>query len=40
VGLVLFAACGLFAFFWPILSAAPLAGPKGFEFWMWLDSWR
>jgi len=30
----------LFAFFWPILSAAPLEGPQSFSHWMWLDSWR
>ncbi len=31
----------LFAWFWPILSAAPLAGGRNaFVEWMWLDSWR
>ncbi|MCB2047217.1 MAG: phospholipid carrier-dependent glycosyltransferase [Novosphingobium sp.] len=31
----------MFAWFWPILSAAPLAGGKGaFVEWMWLKSWR
>lgn len=31
----------LFAWFWPILSAAPLPGGNGaFAAWMWLDSWR
>jgi dolichyl-phosphate-mannose-protein mannosyltransferase len=30
----------LFAWFYPILSAAPLDGPRAFEHWMWLDSWR
>lgn len=38
--LVLAASAGLFAWFWPILSAAPLAGPQSFSQWMWLDSWR
>ena len=30
----------LFAWFYPILSAAPLDGPQAFAEWMWLDSWR
>lgn len=31
----------LFAYFYPILSAAPLAGGKmAFTKWMWLDGWR
>jgi len=31
----------LFAWFWPILSAAPLSGGRNaFLTWMWLDSWR
>ncbi len=30
----------LFAWFYPILSAAPLAGRTSFTEWMWLDSWR
>ncbi len=30
----------MFAWFWPILSAAPLADKTAFERWMWLDSWR
>lgn len=30
----------VFAWFYPILSAAPLAGPQSFTTWMWLDSWR
>lgn len=33
-------ACGIFAYFWPILSAAPLDGPDPFLRWTWLDSWR
>jgi dolichyl-phosphate-mannose--protein O-mannosyl transferase len=38
--LVLAGSVGLFAGFYPILSAAPLAGPQSFAHWMWLDSWR
>lgn len=30
---------GLFAYFWPVLSAAPLAGPGAFAHWTWFDSW-
>lgn len=31
----------LFVYFYPILSAAPLAGgPSAFAEWMWLDRWR
>jgi dolichyl-phosphate-mannose-protein mannosyltransferase len=30
----------LFGGFYPILSAAPLAGPQSFAHWMWLNSWR
>jgi len=37
---VLAGSTALFVFFWPILTAAPLDGPKAFEHWMWLDSWR
>jgi dolichyl-phosphate-mannose-protein mannosyltransferase len=34
-------AIGMFAWFYPIISAAPLAGGKqAFMHWMWLDSWR
>lgn len=29
----------LFAWFWPILSAGPLAERDGFQRWMWLASW-
>ena len=36
---VLLAALALFAFFYPILSAAPLAGPQSFHRWMWLPTW-
>ncbi|MFS0771829.1 phospholipid carrier-dependent glycosyltransferase [Sphingomonas sp. 1P08PE] len=32
-------AAGLFVYFYPILSAAPLAGPRSFERWMWLSTW-
>jgi dolichyl-phosphate-mannose--protein O-mannosyl transferase len=38
--LVLAAACGLFAFFWPILTAAPLHDAQVFERYTWLSSWR
>jgi dolichyl-phosphate-mannose--protein O-mannosyl transferase len=38
--LVLAASVALFAWFYPILSAAPLEGPQSFAHWMWLDSWR
>lgn len=31
---------GVFAWFYPILSSAPLDGPRAFEHWMWVDSWR
>ena len=37
---VLAASVGLFAFFFPILSALPLAGPRSFELWIWLPGWR
>jgi dolichyl-phosphate-mannose--protein O-mannosyl transferase len=30
----------LFAWFYPILSAAPLEGTHAFEKWMWYDGWR
>ena len=30
----------VFAWFYPILSSAPLDGPRAFEHWMWVDSWR
>ena len=29
----------LFVYFFPILSAAPLAGPPAFGHWMWFSSW-
>ena len=32
--------CGLFAYFYPIMSAAPLSGKNAFTTWMWLNSWR
>lgn len=38
--LVLAGSVAMFAVFYPILSAAPLAGRDSFEFWMWLRSWR
>ena len=31
---------GVFAWFFPILNAAPLDGPRAFEHWMWVSSWR
>ncbi len=40
VGLTLVVACGLFAFFWPILTAAPLPGKRAFEQYAWIKSWR
>ncbi len=30
----------MFAWFYPILSAAPLDGPQAFEKWMWYAGWR
>ena len=36
----LIASASLFAWFYPILSAAPLEGKHSFAFWMWLDGWR
>ena len=30
---------GLFAYFYPIISALPLAGPQSFQHWMWFRSW-
>ena len=38
--LTLAASLGLFAYFYPIYAAAPLANHASFEQWMWLDSWR
>ena len=37
---VLIASAGLFAFFYPILSAEALSGPMSFQTWTWLPSWR
>lgn len=37
---ILAASLMVFAWFYPILSAAPLDGPGAFAKWMWLDSWR
>ena len=37
---VLIASVGVFVWFFPILNAAPLDGPRAFEHWMWVDSWR
>ncbi|URW76014.1 phospholipid carrier-dependent glycosyltransferase [Sphingomonas donggukensis] len=33
-------ALGLFAYFYPILSAAALPSDQAFNHWMWFDSWR
>jgi dolichyl-phosphate-mannose--protein O-mannosyl transferase len=38
--LVLAGSIAVFVWFWPIISAAPLAGPQSFNHWMLLDSWR
>lgn len=35
----LMVAAVLFVWFHPILSAAPLGGPRAFARWMWFDSW-
>ncbi|MFC4255254.1 phospholipid carrier-dependent glycosyltransferase [Altererythrobacter xixiisoli] len=37
---VLVATLGIFAWFWPIVSAAELTGEQSFLWWTWLDSWR
>jgi len=34
------ACLGIFAWFYPILSAMPLCCKSSFAFWMWLPSWR
>lgn len=34
------ASCALFAYFWPILTAAPLDNSQAFTRFTWLDSWR
>jgi len=34
------AATGVFAWFYPILTALPLEGPRSFEAWMWIKGWR
>ena len=33
------ASCALFAWFHPIMSAAPLAGPEALNNWVWLNGW-
>lgn len=38
--LTLAASIGMFAQFYPIYAADPLADESSFEQWMWLDSWR
>lgn len=37
---VLVATLAIFAWFWPIISAAELNGEQSFLWWTWLDSWR
>ncbi|HEY6816997.1 MAG TPA: glycosyltransferase family 39 protein [Croceibacterium sp.] len=37
---VLAVACGLFAYFWPVLTAAPLDDDQAFLRYTWLVSWR
>jgi len=37
---VLAGSVGIFAWFYPILSAAPLESEQAYAEWMWLDSWR
>jgi len=37
---VLAGSAAMFAYFWPILSAAPLDGRDAFLHWAWLESWR
>jgi dolichyl-phosphate-mannose-protein mannosyltransferase len=39
-GFFLAAALGVFAWFYPIISAAPLPNERGYEKYMWVDSWR
>ena len=39
--LTLLASAGMFAHFYPIISAAKLSeGKQSFAYWMWLPSWR
>lgn len=40
VGLVMIAVLAMFAWFWPALSAAPLASERSFLYYTWIDSWR
>ncbi len=37
--LVMAGSAAMFAFFWPILTAAPLGEPDAFARWTWLESW-
>lgn len=37
---VLIGSTGVFAWFFPIIAALPLDGPRAFEHWMWVSSWR
>jgi dolichyl-phosphate-mannose--protein O-mannosyl transferase len=34
------ASCALFAWFYPILSAAALGDPQDFLYWAWIEGWR
>ena len=36
----LVASLAAFVWFYPIISSTPLDGPRAFEHWMWVDSWR
>jgi dolichyl-phosphate-mannose--protein O-mannosyl transferase len=38
-GGVLAGALAVFAYFFPIIAALPLAGPDAFLDWMWLTGW-
>ncbi len=37
---VVIGSLAMFAWFYPIISAAPLAGPDSYNQWMWLKGWR
>ena len=34
------ASVALFAVFFPIMTAAPLEGPRSFVWWTWIEGWR
>ncbi len=40
VTMVLFGSVLMFAFFYKVLAAEPLAGPMSFQTWTWLESWK